>query len=69
MSATIRDIYTKAIDVVRSCKTIHQVESATKYVDLAIKRIDSEKSKSKSIKLMVSNLEYYLRMKKKAIML
>lgn len=68
MQTRVRDIYNKAIKVIRSCESVYHIEAATRYADLAIKQIRPKGNKSRSIDLMVSNLKYYLRMKKKAIM-
>jgi hypothetical protein len=67
MQTRVRDIYNKAIEVIRSCESVYHIAAATMYVDLAIKQIRPKGNKSRSIDLMVSNLKYYLRMKKKAI--
>ncbi len=67
MQTRTLSIYSKAIDVIKSCKTVKHIDSANRYVDLAIKQIGLDTDKPKSIQLMVSNLQYYLRMKKKAV--
>lgn len=63
MQTRTRDIYNKAINVIRSCETIHHIDVAYRYVDLAITQImlNSNKSRSIDIDLMVKNLAYYLR--------
>lgn len=67
MQTRVRDIYNKAIDVIQSCKSIYHIEATIKYVDLATKQLKHIDNKSRSIDLMVSNLNYYLRMKRKAM--
>lgn len=67
MQITNRDIYKKTIQVIRSCDSIYHIEAATRYVNLAIKQIRHNGNTSMSIDLMISNLKYYLRMKRKAM--
>lgn len=60
-----KEIYNKSISVIKSCKNETHIEAAERYTKLAVSQIKS--SEHKSNKTMINNLEYYLKMKRKAL--
>ena len=64
MDARVRAIYDKCTDVISSCRDEMQMNSAANYKELAIKRL-RELSNSQAIEIIVNNINFHYRIKRR----